>query len=421
MRWLLTVPAEVRVEPTETRLATTETLTPAEARREPTEAQLAATETLTPAEARREPTEAATGAEEAATGAEEAAAGAEEATSTQAATGAEKAASAEAAMDKPARPPDRPNEQFAVTSAVFVQEPEEPGEPAELREPEEPGEPAELKEPGEPGEPAELKEPEEPGEPAELKEPEKPGEPAGLKEPEKPGEPAELKEPGGPAELKEPEEPGEPAGPKEPVELKKPEEPEEDPGWDEWPPEGNNRSLSSRKDRPRRHGTVNAVEEDAATALLEEEARENCEPEPRRIVLNPESIAPRGRSTRAIHAKQAVVEELRRMRRAREGGTAAEADTVGVRRKAERFAEDAKMDPSNCLMKTLVLRENQEGVRIRRSPGDYTKHLPWVLGRVFPQTLCGPSDDKQGRCASSDVQGNGGRCVSGNAPGSRNQ
>jgi hypothetical protein len=100
------------------------------------------------------------------------------------------------------------------------------------------------------------------------------------------------------------------------------------------------------------------------------------------------------------------------MRRAREGGTAAEADTVRVRRKAERFAEDVKMDPSNCLMKTLVQRENQEGVRIRRSPGDYTKHLPWVLGRVFPQTLCGPSNNEQGRCASSDVRGDSGRCVS---------
>ncbi len=230
----------------------------------------------------------------------------------------------------------------------------------------------------------------------------KPGEPAELKGPEKPGEPAEHKEPGGPAELKEP------------AELKKPEEPEKDPGWDEWPPDGNNRPLPSRKDRSRRRGAENEAEEDAVTALLEEEARENCEPEPRRIVLNPENIAPRnGRLTRAIHAKQAVVEEPRRMRRAREGGTAA--DTVGVWRKAERFAEEAKMDPSNCLMKTLVLRENQEGVRIRRSPGDYTKHLPWVLGRVFQQTLCGPSDDKQGPCASSDVQGDGGQCVSSSA------
>ncbi len=189
--------------------------------------------------------EAATGAEEAATGAEEAATGAEEA-----ATGAEEATSAEAAMDKPARPPDRLNEQFAVTSAVFVQEPKGP---AELKEPEEPVQP------------------DEPKEPAELKEPEVPGEPG---------------EPKGPAELKEPEVPGEP---KEPTELKKPEEPEEDPGWDEWPPDGNNRPLSSRKDRPRRHGTENVAEEDAATALLEEEARENCEPEPRRIVLTPEN------------------------------------------------------------------------------------------------------------------------------------
>ena len=89
------------------RLAAAEILTPAEKRREPTEARLAATETLTPAGARREPTEAATGAGEAT-------------------TGAEKAASAEAAMDKPARPPDRLNEQFAVTSAAFVQEPGEP-------------------------------------------------------------------------------------------------------------------------------------------------------------------------------------------------------------------------------------------------------------------------------------------------------
>jgi hypothetical protein len=143
------------------------------------------------------------------------------------------------------------------------------------------------------------------------------------------------------------------------------------------------------------------------TALLEEEAQENCEPEPRRIVLTPENVAALGKSTRAIHEKQAVVEEPHGMRRAREGGTAAEADTVGVRREAVRFAEDAKMDPSNCLMETLVLRENQEGIRIRRSPGDYAKHLPWVLERVFLQTLCGLGNDEQGQCASSDVRGNG--------------
>jgi hypothetical protein len=157
------------------------------------------------------------------------------------------------------------------------------------------------------------------------------------------------------------------------------------------------------------------------TALLEEEAQENCEPEPRRIVLTPENIAARGKWTHAIHAQQAIVEEPRRMRRAQEGGTAAQADTVGVRREAVRFAEDAMMDPSNCLMETLVLRENQEGIRIRRSPGDNTKHLPWVLERVILQTLCGPSNDEQGQCASSNVRGNGGRCVSGNAPGSRDQ
>jgi hypothetical protein len=83
------------------------------------------------------------------------------------------------------------------------------------------------------------------------------------------------------------------------------------------------------------------------------------------------------------------------------GGTAAEADTVGVWREAESFAEDAKMNPSNCLMETLVLRENQEGIRIRRSPGDYAEHLPWVLEHVFLQTLCGPGNDEQGRCPTA--------------------
>ena len=194
-------------------------------------ARPAATETLTPAEARREPTEAA--------------------------TGAEKAASAKAAMDKPTRPPDRLNEQLAVTSAAFVQE---PGEPARLKEPEKPGGPAKLKKPGE------------------------------LAKPKKPGEPAELKE-------------------------------------------------------------------------------------PRRL---------------------AGLQELQGMRRAREGGTAAEADTVRVRNEAGRFAEDAKMDPSNWLVETLTLKENQEGIRIRRSPGDFVEHLPGVLERVFLQTLCGPGNDEQG-------------------------
>ena len=128
---------------------------------------------------------------------------------------------------------------------------------------------------------------------------------------------------------------------KEPVELKKPEEPEEDPGWDEWPPDGNNRLLPSHKDRPRRHGTENPAEGDAATALLEEEARENCEPEPRRIVLTPENIAARGRSTRAIHAKQAAVEEPRKM--PGEQTTVATVTAVGerVQKKAARSARIA--------------------------------------------------------------------------------
>jgi hypothetical protein len=174
-------------------------------------------------------------------------------------------------------------------------------------------------------------------------------------------------------------------------------------------------------DRSRQRGAEDTAEEDAVTVLLDEEARENCEPEPRRLVLTPENIAARGKSTRAIHEKQAVVEEPRGMQRAREDGTAVEADTVGVRREAVRFAEDAKMDSSNCLMETLVLRENQEEIRIRRSPGDYAKHLPWVLERVFLQTLCGPCNGKQGRCASSDVRGNSSRCVNGDVPGSRDK
>ncbi len=80
--------------------------------------------------------------------------GAEEATSAGAATSAEEATNKEeavnkgepahiASMDKPAKPPDRLDEQFAVISAVYVQEPEEPGD---LEEPEEPGDLEELEE-----------------------------------------------------------------------------------------------------------------------------------------------------------------------------------------------------------------------------------------------------------------------------------
>ncbi len=95
--------------------------------------------------------------------------------------------------------------------------------------------------------------------------------------------------------------------------------------------------------------------------------------------------------------ESAGLKELQGMRRAREGGAAARADTVRVRREAERFAGDAKMSPGNCLMEILTLKENQEGIRIRRSPGDYVEHLPWVLKRVFPWTLCGPGNDEQGQ------------------------
>ncbi len=96
-------------------------------------------------------------------------------TSAEAATGTEEATSKEeavvkgkpahiATMDKPAKPPDRLDEQFVVISAVFVQEPEEPGEPGKPEEPEEPGD---LEEPEEPGD---LEEPEEPGDLEELEE-----------------------------------------------------------------------------------------------------------------------------------------------------------------------------------------------------------------------------------------------------------
>ena len=200
MRWLRTVPAEARVEPMEEATSSDTAVSASIATSSDTAVSASIATSSDTAVSASTATSSdtavsagtATGAEEA-TGAgaaagageaasAEAAAGAEEATSAEAAAGAEGAASTNAAMDKPAKPPDRLNEQFAVTSAASVQE---------------------------------------------LKEPEEPGEPAQLKNPEKPGEPAELKEPGGPAQPKEPEEPGGPA------ELKEPEEPEEDPGWDE--------------------------------------------------------------------------------------------------------------------------------------------------------------------------------------------
>jgi hypothetical protein len=59
------------------------------------------------------------------------------ATSSEAATGAEEAGSAEATMDKPAKPPDRLDEQSAVSSAVCIQELEEAAEKEEQEELEE--------------------------------------------------------------------------------------------------------------------------------------------------------------------------------------------------------------------------------------------------------------------------------------------
>jgi hypothetical protein len=99
-----------------------------------------------------------------------------------------------------------------------------------------------------------------------------------------------------------------------------PEEPgkqqELDPDWDEWPPDWNDRLLPFRLDRSRQCGAEDTAEEDAMTALLDEEAREKCEPEAWRLVFNPEDIATREKLTRAIHEKQAAVDEPRGMQRA---------------------------------------------------------------------------------------------------------
>ncbi len=107
---------------------------------------------------------------------------------------------------------------------------------------------------------------------------------------------------------------------------------------------------------------------------LQKESAELKEPKESAELKEPED--PGGPEEPIEPKGSAGLKELRGMRRAREGGTAAKADTVGVRREAERFAEDAKMDPGNCLMEILALKENQEGIRIRRSPGDCVEHLP---------------------------------------------
>jgi hypothetical protein len=96
-----------------------------EAKKKLAEAQLAATETQIPAEARREPAEARREPAETRPAATEGLALKEgpkqlQRESAELKRSKEKAASAEAVMGKPARPPDRLNEQFAVTSAVLV-------------------------------------------------------------------------------------------------------------------------------------------------------------------------------------------------------------------------------------------------------------------------------------------------------------
>ncbi len=78
------------------------------------------------------------------------------------------------------------------------------------------------------------------------------------------------------------------------------------------------------------------------------------------------------------------------------------------------YNRTATSDPMSSIlgMEILTLKENQEGIRIRRSPGDFVEHLPRVLKKVFPQTLCRPVNDEQGGCASSKVRGSDGRCAS---------
>jgi len=126
VRWLLTVPAEARVKSTEARLAATEGLAlkegPKQLQRE--SAELKGLKESAELKGLKESAELK-GLKESAElkGLKE---------SAELKRSKEKAASAEAVMGKPARPPDRLNEQFTVTSAVLVQE---PGEPAELKEP----------------------------------------------------------------------------------------------------------------------------------------------------------------------------------------------------------------------------------------------------------------------------------------------
>jgi hypothetical protein len=73
--------------------------------------------------------------------------------------------------------------------------------------------------------------------------------------------------------------------------------------------------------------------------------------------------------------------------------------------------EAAKVDPSNCLMETPVLRENQKGIRNRRTTNqsDFAQQCPRALEYVFLSTLCGPRYNRQAQpesvSMSSDVRG----------------
>jgi hypothetical protein len=183
---------------------------------------------------------------------------------------------------------------------------------------------------------------------------------------------------------------------------------------------------ADRQDMGATTGTSDKVgtQEAAAAALREEKVQIRADLETTRPTRNPEDIAARQEKLRSIHERITTEE--------------GEKKTEQLDRIVSMGKQLASLAPKKRWLSTLLAEmqqdqpkghgawqqqelEEEEGIMIRRSPGDYTKHLPWVPERVFLQTLCGLGNDKQGRCASSDVGGNGGRCLSGNAPGSRDQ
>jgi hypothetical protein len=88
---------------------------------------------------------------------------------------------------------------------------------------------------------------------------------------------------------------------------------------------------------------VPTAKKDAVTTLPDKEARKKANHEVRRLVFTPWKKAAREGSFRAIRTKQAAEEEAQEAQRAQEDGATAEAGAVGVRRKAVRFAKDAKV------------------------------------------------------------------------------